>query len=173
MELWMSLSMSFTPYWKQWKNVKENVLNEDSIRHRAVRLWEELGKPKDRDEEIWFRAKDQLMTEYLRANGVTGNQQEDIDTARRIAIMQFVRRRHFASKFKKKDSGTSLYFYCKDCGVFVEELPQDYLFGARTTCSQCYGLRTSGWMEDAMKTVERGNIPPLERDSVDRLAGVV
>jgi hypothetical protein len=38
-------------------------LDEDEIRIRAHRLWEDEGRPEGQDTEFWFRAIDQLMQE--------------------------------------------------------------------------------------------------------------
>lgn len=78
----------------------------------------------------------------------------DIDLAKDKACEQFIRRCRYAVRIEKIDNaglhaGSPMYFYCKDCGIPTEVLPEDYLFTPSRQCSQCQGLRQQGWLEEA------------------------
>jgi hypothetical protein len=80
----------------------------------------------------------------------------DIEINKEKAIEQFVRRRRYATQIEKIDSsglhaGSPVYFYCKDCGIPTEVLPEDFLFSPLRQCSQCEGLCENKWLEDAKK----------------------
>jgi hypothetical protein len=75
------------------------------------------------------------------------------------AIQQFVRRRRYAQHIEKIDNaglhaGSPMYFYCRECGVPTEVLPEDYLFPPPKECSQCQGLKREGWFEAAKQAAE-------------------
>ena len=76
--------------------------------------------------------------------------------AKSKACDQYLRRRRYAILIEKVDNsglhaGSPMYFYCKDCGIPTEVLPEDYLFQPNRECSQCFGLHKQGWMGDAKK----------------------
>lgn len=78
----------------------------------------------------------------------------DRQYAKEKACEQFVRRRRYAFQIEKIDNsglhaGSPMYFYCKECGVPTEVLPEDYLFTPFSQCSQCKGLKDEGWLSDA------------------------
>ncbi len=78
----------------------------------------------------------------------------DTEIAKQHACEQFVRRRQYAIKIEKVDNsglhaGSPMYFYCIECGVPLEVLPEDYIFAPIQECSQCKGLSTHNWLEDA------------------------
>lgn len=78
----------------------------------------------------------------------------DIELARDKACEQFVRRCRYAIRIEKIDNsglhaGSPMYFYCRDCGIPTEVLPEDYLFQPIRQCSQCQGLHQQGWLEHA------------------------
>lgn len=79
---------------------------------------------------------------------------KDINLAKDEACDQFVRRCQYAINIEKIDNsglhaGSPMYFYCKDCGIPTEVLPEDYLFRPLNQCSQCQGLHQHGWLEQA------------------------
>lgn len=78
----------------------------------------------------------------------------DIELAKDKACEQFVRRCRYAIRIEKIDNaglhaGAPMYFYCKECGIPTEVLPEDYLFPPMRQCSQCQGLHQHGWLEYA------------------------
>lgn len=78
----------------------------------------------------------------------------DTEIAKQHACEQFVRRRQYAILIEKVDNsglhaGSPMYFYCVECGVPTEVLPEDYIFAPIRECSQCKGLHTHNWLEDA------------------------
>lgn len=80
----------------------------------------------------------------------------DAEMAKEKACEQFVRRRRYAIQIEKIDNsglhaGSPMYFYCKECGIPTEVLPEDYLFPPLRQCSQCQGLHQQGWLETAKK----------------------
>jgi hypothetical protein len=84
---------------------------------------------------------------------------ESNDLAKDKACEQFVRRCMYAVSIEKVDNGglhagSPMYFYCKDCGIPTEVLPEDYLFPPLSRCSQCQGLHQHGWLEFA-KSISR------------------
>lgn len=69
----------------------------------------------------------------------------DLEGPEQAALAQFIRRcKHAAGQAKydnsKLPAGSCCYVYCNHCGIFIEQLPEDYLFTPRNTCSQCSGL---------------------------------
>lgn len=79
----------------------------------------------------------------------------DAEIVKTTACEQFVRRRRYAVQIEKIDNaglhaGSPMYFYCKDCGIPTEVLPEDYLFKPQQKCSQCVGLEQHGWLADAI-----------------------
>lgn len=73
---------------------------------------------------------------------------------KRTAIEQFLRRVKFAKKHEKYvnedlPNGAPVYVYCKHCLLMIERLPEDYLFTPYSQCSQCAGLQSQGWLEEA------------------------
>ena len=79
---------------------------------------------------------------------------EEPELVKDKACEQFVRRRRYAVSIEKIDNsglhaGSPMYFYCKDCGIPTEVLPEDYLFAPIRQCSQCNGLNSHGWLEHA------------------------
>ncbi len=78
----------------------------------------------------------------------------DLEYAKEFGIKQFLQRAQQAQKVGQIDNGSlvaesPMYFYCKYCGILIEELPEDYLFSPRSQCSQCEGLDKEGWLEEA------------------------
>ena len=76
------------------------------------------------------------------------------DLAKDKACEQFVRRCRYAVSIEKIDNsglhaGSPMYFYCLDCGIPTEVLPEDYLFSPIRQCSQCRGLHEHGWLDYA------------------------
>jgi hypothetical protein len=74
--------------------------------------------------------------------------------AKKTAIDQFVRRSNFAQKHEKYvnedlPNGAPVYVYCRHCGIMIDRLPEDYLFTPYSQCSQCAGLQSQGWLEEA------------------------
>lgn len=72
------------------------------------------------------------------------------------ALNQFARRRLYAAQIEKIDNaelpaGSPMYFYCRQCGIPTEVLPEDYVFPPTSECSQCQGLKNEGWLEEAMR----------------------
>lgn len=70
------------------------------------------------------------------------------------ALQQFAQRRLLAVKIEKINNadlptGSPMYFYCRHCGIPTEVLPEDYVFPPTTECSQCKGLKSEGWLEEA------------------------
>ena len=39
--------------------------NDDDVRRRAFRLWEEAGRPADKMDEYWYKAERQLQDEQI------------------------------------------------------------------------------------------------------------
>ena len=83
----------------------------------------------------------------------------DTEAARQHALAQFLRRKRYAAQVEKIDNaglhaGQPMYFYCKECGIPTEVLPEDYLFPPISRCSQCEGLKTEGWLEAAKRQKE-------------------
>lgn len=79
---------------------------------------------------------------------------KDLGVAKDTACEQFIRRKRYAIQIAKIDNsglhaGSPMYFYCRDCGVPMEVLPEDYLFPPLTQCSQCIGLQKEGWLQIA------------------------
>jgi hypothetical protein len=79
----------------------------------------------------------------------------DDELSKQKAFDQFRRRRLYAAQIEKVDNaelhgGAPMYFYCRYCGVPAEVLPEDYLFPPLRVCSQCEGLKTAGFLEEAM-----------------------
>lgn len=77
--------------------------------------------------------------------------------AKDLAIAHFVRRRKAAVEHGQIDnqrlySGQPCIFYCRHCGIFLEILPEDYLFVPLKECSQCRGLVEHGWLDAAKQT---------------------
>lgn len=86
---------------------------------------------------------------------------------KRLAIEHFVRRRKAAAEHGHVNNqdlyaGQPCIFYCKECGIFLEKLPEDYLFQPLQTCSQCLGLREHGWLEEAKREVRTLSIPVVQ-----------
>jgi hypothetical protein len=80
----------------------------------------------------------------------------DTEHAMEEAIRQFKQRLETSKVHHKIENaallaGSDMYFYCQHCGVFIEQLPEAYLFPPRRECSQCEGLIKVGWMEEAKK----------------------
>jgi hypothetical protein len=87
----------------------------------------------------------------------------DIELTKDKACEQFVRRRRYAVQIEKIDNsglhaGSPMYFYCKDCGIPTEVLPEDYLFQPLRQCSQCQGLHQQGWLEHAKKMAQEEEV---------------
>jgi len=79
--------------------------------------------------------------------------------AKKEALKQFVLRATMAkdeSKIKNEDlhAGEPMYYYCKACGIFIEFLPEGHLFSPFQHCSQCVGLISQGWLDDAKVLVD-------------------
>lgn len=77
-----------------------------------------------------------------------------MNEAKELACEQYVRRCRYAISIEKVDNsglhaGSPMYFYCRQCGIPTEVLPEDYLFPPQKECSQCTGLKSEGWLEDA------------------------
>lgn len=88
---------------------------------------------------------------------------KDIELAKDKAFEQFARRVRYAVNIEKIDNsglhaGSPMYFYCKDCGIPTEVLPEDYLFQPNRCCSQCKGLEDRGWLEEIKNIVKKDNI---------------
>ena len=82
------------------------------------------------------------------------NMKTDLEYAKEEAINQFLRRRIASAESKPIQNanlvvGSPMFFYCKDCGILIERLPEDYLFSPYQRCSQCQGLNDENWLEDA------------------------
>lgn len=80
----------------------------------------------------------------------------DMEFGKEMALAQFLRRKRYASQVEKIDNmglhaGQPMYFYCKECGIPTEVLPEDYLFTPVQICSQCEGLEKEGWLADAKR----------------------
>ena len=76
------------------------------------------------------------------------------------ACEQFIRRKNYAAQIEKIDNsglhaGSPMYFYCKECGIPTEVLPEDYMFPCLRMCSQCQGLESHGWLQDAKNLIQR------------------
>jgi len=87
----------------------------------------------------------------------------DIHYAKDHALEQFVRRRRYAVSIEKVDNsglhaGSPMYFYCKECGIPTEVLPEDYLFAPIRFCSQCQGLQTHGWLDEAKSMAQEEEV---------------
>lgn len=87
---------------------------------------------------------------------MTGKTEVDITGSKQAACEQFRRRRQLAAKIEKVENvdlpaGSPMYFYCRHCGLPTEILPEEYVFPPITECSQCRGLRSEGWLEEAIK----------------------
>lgn len=70
------------------------------------------------------------------------------------ALQQLAQRRLYAAEIEKINNadlpvGSPLYFYCRHCGIPTEVLPEDYVFPPLRECSQCQGLKSEGWLEEA------------------------
>lgn len=81
----------------------------------------------------------------------------DTQYAKEAAIEQYGRRVRYARRVEQIDNaglhaGQPMYFYCKDCGIPTEVLPEDYLFVPYSRCSQCTGLQKEGWLEEAKRS---------------------
>lgn len=88
---------------------------------------------------------------------------DDITLNKEKACEQFVRRRRYAHQIEKIDNaglhaGSPMYFYCKECGIPTEVLPEDYLFAPLRQCSQCNGLHQQGWLEFAKQMAQEEEI---------------
>lgn len=84
----------------------------------------------------------------------------DNEYAEEYAIKQFVQRKKYAIENPPIDNsklpvGSPMYFYCQECGIIVETLPEDYLFPPRNICSQCAGLIEQGWLHQAILYYEK------------------
>lgn len=78
----------------------------------------------------------------------------DLEYTHEKALEQYVRRRRVARSKPQIDNsvlevGQAMFFYCKDCGIEVEKLPEDYLFMPINQCSQCKGLEKMHWLAAA------------------------
>ena len=87
----------------------------------------------------------------------------DIELAEDKVCEQFVRRRRYAIQIEKIDNsglhaGSPMYFYCKECGIPTEVLPEDYLFPPIRQCSQCQGLQQQNWLEKAKRMAQEEDI---------------
>lgn len=87
---------------------------------------------------------------------MTGKTIVDYTGSRQKAIEQFGRRRRLAANIEKVDnaalhSGAPMYFCCRHCGLPTEMLPEDYVFPPITECSQCWGLKNEGWLDEAIR----------------------
>jgi hypothetical protein len=73
--------------------------------------------------------------------------------AKQKAIEQYIRRTKIAKSAKISNenlpAGSAMFFYCGECGLMVEKLPEDYIFPPHRLCSQCKGLIELGWESDA------------------------
>lgn len=75
---------------------------------------------------------------------------------RKLAIIQFVERRKYASLLRKIDENgvhadDLKYFYCNGCGTPLEVLSQEPVFPNYEMCSQCRVLTENGWMQEAIQ----------------------
>lgn len=80
----------------------------------------------------------------------------DIELYKEAVCDQYVRRKRYALQIERIDNsglhaGEPMYFYCKECGVPTEVLPEDYLFPPHPMCSQCKGLLDEDLLESARK----------------------
>lgn len=80
----------------------------------------------------------------------------DFQFAKEHALEQFARRKKYSFQIEKIDNsglhaGAAMYFYCAHCGIPTEVLPEDYLFPPHKSCSQCKGLDSEGWLDEAKK----------------------
>ena len=87
---------------------------------------------------------------------MTGKTEVEYTGSKEAAIEQFGRRRRLAAGIEKTENadlpaGSPMYFYCRHCGLPIEILPEDYVFPPTTECSQCRGLKSEGWLEEAIK----------------------
>lgn len=94
------------------------------------------------------------LQSFIEAVQAMAGGKTDLNAAKRTAIEQYVRRVVFASTHETYDSeqlpaGSPIFVYCKHCGILIERLPEDYLFPPFHECSQCLGLKTQGWLEEA------------------------
>ena len=85
---------------------------------------------------------------------MTGKTEVEYTGSKEAAIEQFGRRRRLAAGIEKTENadlpaGSPMYFYCRHCGLPIEILPEDYVFPPTTECSQCRGLKSEGWLEEA------------------------
>lgn len=88
---------------------------------------------------------------------MTDKTKVDYTGSKQTAIEQFRHRRRLAANIEKVDNsalhaGAPMYFYCRHCGLPTEILPEDYVFPPITECSQSRGLKTEGWLEEAIRT---------------------
>lgn len=79
--------------------------------------------------------------------------ESDLSKLKELAFEQFVRRLSYANMCEKIDNsglhaGQPMYFYCRDCGVPTETLPEDFLFPPISQCGQCKGLEDHGWLRE-------------------------
>lgn len=94
------------------------------------------------------------------------------EAAKELAIKHYIRRVRAALEKGQIDNhalpaGKPMFFYCKECGIQTETLPEDYLFQPYQHCSQCKGLMTEGWLEDAQSVwsqADRSKIPQEKSD---------
>lgn len=87
---------------------------------------------------------------------MTSRTKVDYTGSKQEAIEQFRRRQRLAANIEKVDNaalhaGAPMYFYCRHCGLPTEMLPEDYVFPPITECSQCWGLKNEGWLEEAVR----------------------
>lgn len=87
---------------------------------------------------------------------MTGKTKVDYTRSKQMAIEQFRRRQRLAANIERVDNtalhaGAPMYFYCRHCGLPTEMLPEDYVFPPITECSQCWGLKDEGWLEEAVR----------------------
>jgi hypothetical protein len=84
---------------------------------------------------------------------------KDCNISKEKACEQFVRRCRYSSEITKIDNaglhaGSPMYYYCKDCGIPTEVLPEDHLFPPVKQCSQCLALSENNWMKEALRCAE-------------------
>lgn len=51
-------------------------------------------------------------------------------------------------------AGEPMYFYCEHCGVQTDLLNEEYIFPPRQCCSQCQGIISMGFLEEAKRETQ-------------------
>ena len=100
-----------------------------------------------------------FVTPRMRTPKLDKRKTQRREAAKKVALAQFGRRVKAAAATKKVrngdlKAGQPCFFYCDACGIFIEKLPEDYLFPPSKLCSQCKGLEEQGWLQQAKVPAE-------------------